>query len=125
MPKATMAFESQRFADSAAFEGLGGAEEGFEIRFHPLLPKEHHADGQSYFRIDYALREQVFGKVASDERVVLRRAQERSHPLEGFDEFGEVAVRVAPADFLFGHDDTVTGRQRADGCRLDGAFEME
>ena len=112
-------------SEPAAFEWLGGSKEGFKIRFRALLPKEHHADGKGYFRIDHTLREQMFGKVAGDERVVLRLAQERGNPFEGFDEFGEVAVGVAPADFLFGHDDTVTGRQRADGRGLDGSFEME
>src|SRR5216684_8807699 len=114
MPKATM-----------AFEWLRGAEESFEICFRALLSQEHHAYGQGYFRIDHALREQMSGKVASDERVVRGLAQERSDPFECFDEFGEVAVGVALTNFLLGHDETVTGRQRADGCGLDGAFEME
>src|SRR5258708_34488226 len=55
--------------EPATFEWLRGAEESFEIRFRALLSEEHHPDGKRYFGIDHALREQMFGKFASDERV--------------------------------------------------------
>jgi len=67
----------------------------------------------------------MFAKVAGDELVVLRLAQERSNPFESFDEFREVTVGVALPDFLPRHDDPMTGRQLADGCRLDGTFKMK
>ena len=112
-------------SEPAALERLGGAEYGFEICFRPLFSQKHHTDGQGYFRIDHPLREQVLGEVARDERIVLRFAQERSDPLEGLNEFGKVGAGVALANFLLGHDETVTSRQQADGGRLDGAFQME
>src|SRR5260370_41850033 len=62
-------------SESAALEGLGGAEESFEICFGLLLTQEHYADGEGNFRVDDALCEQMFGEVAGDERVVLRLSQ--------------------------------------------------
>ena len=67
----------------------------------------------------------MFREVVCDEGIVLRLAQERSHPFEGFDEFGEAAVGIAAAHFLFGYENAVTSRERADGGRLDGAFEVQ
>ena len=67
----------------------------------------------------------MLGKVAGDERIVLRLAQERSDPLEGINEFEEARIGVAPADFLFGHGDAVASGQCADGCGLDGTFQMK
>ncbi len=119
------ASESWRINIAAAFEWLGGAEESFEVCLGALLSQKHHADGQGYFRVDHVLRKQVFSQVAGDEHVVLRLTQERSDPFKSFDEFGEVAVSVAPAHFLFGDDDAMAGRQRTNGRGLDGSFQVQ
>ena len=106
-------------------ERLGGAKEGFEICFRLLFSEEHDADGKSDFRIDHALRKQMFSKIGGDERVVLRLAQERSDPFESFDEFGEIAIGVTSPYFPLGCDGGMTSRQRADRFGLDGAFKMQ
>src|SRR5260370_207471 len=123
-----MLFDSCVFALGVPGEGgglgcewLGGGEGGLEICCRPLLSQEHYADGQGYFRIDHTLHEQMFGEVASNKRIVLRLAQERSDPLEGCDEFGEVAVGVALTNFLLGHDDTVTGPPTPHTCPVQFA----
>src|SRR5437660_6257145 len=62
-------------SETAALEWLGGAEESLEICFGLLPSQKHYADGEGDLRIDYFLREQMFAKVAGDERVVLRLSQ--------------------------------------------------
>jgi hypothetical protein len=67
----------------------------------------------------------VLAEIVQDQREVLRIADKRSDPLEGFEEAGEVFVGVFLANFRFGEDDAVTARQRANGRRLDRSFEMK
>ncbi len=58
-------------------------------------------------------------------RVVVRVAQKRSYPLEGFDESREIRVVVAGLD-LFGRDFHIVARRKFDGgFRPNRAFEVE
>ena len=62
---------------------------------------------------------------ARDQRVILRLAQKRRHPLKRFDESGEIRIAVARRR-VFGFDFRPVARsQRDGGFRPDGSFEVK
>ena len=50
------------------------------------MRRKHHARGNGYLGVHDVLPHQLFAQLASDQRVVFRRAQEGSDPFESFDE---------------------------------------
>ena len=67
----------------------------------------------------------MFAEVVQDQGVVLRVAEKRSDPFEGFEKAGEILVGVFFADIGFGEDDAVAMGESANGRRLDRAFEVK
>jgi len=85
-----------------------------------LFAQEHDADGERDFRINDMLLEELLGQIGGKEGEIARLAQERGHPLEGFDELGKVAVIVAAAHLVFSQRDHVPrGEAQATAGRIE------
>ena len=83
------------------------------------------SDGDGDFGVDDVLADQLVGEALGNKAIVVRLAQERSDPLEGFDEAGKVRVVVTAGDFL-GRDLDVVASGELDGrLRANRALEVK
>ena len=117
--------ENEIHAQAALVEWLGGFEHGFEVGFGDLLAQDHDADGEGDFSVDNALGQKLLAEVVRDQGVVARFTEKRGDPFEDFEELVEVLVGIFLADFRFGEDHAVRAGERADGRRLDRAFQVQ
>src|SRR5260370_40506479 len=53
-------------AQTAVFERVWGTKNRFEVGFGALLAQKHHTNGDGYFGVDDALREELLTEIASD-----------------------------------------------------------
>jgi hypothetical protein len=96
-----------------------------EIGLHVLPAQEHHTHRKRDFGVDDILGEQVLGQTAGDQRIILGRAQVRSHPNVGFDEGRKVGRGVTCGHCRFVYDVAVS-RGELDHCGgRDASFEMQ
>ena len=111
--------------EAAGFERFGGAKDSFKISFGALIAEKHYPDGESDFRVDNVLHEELCGEIGDDEGIVQGVAEKGSDPFEGVEEAEEIGIRVAAADFFFADGNAVTRGECRDDSRTDAAFEME
>ena len=107
------------------FLGMSGSAHRDEVRFHILQAQEHDAGRDSDLGIADVLGAEGFAQAADDKCVVIGRAQERSHPLEGLEKAGEIGVFVAGGDFLGSQLQAVARGQFARGVRRNGTLGVE
>ena len=111
--------------EAARFERLGGPEDGSKVVFRRLVAEKHDTDRERNLGVNNLVPQELFAKVAGDERVVGRIAQKGRDPFEGIEEAEKVVVVVAAADFDFGGGNAVAARQSADGGGVDRTFQVQ
>ena len=111
--------------EAAGFERFGGAKDSFKISFGALIAEKHYPDGESDFRVDNVLHEELCGEIGDDEGIVQGVAEKGSDPFEGVEKAEEVRIRVAAANFFFGNARAMASGEFGDDCGTNAAFEME